>query len=119
MAPSIANNGDEEDDGEGLDELRHVVPHELHAARQRARQDGVGNKQGPIAGEKALGGGLPRIKRVVHPHTGFDGPAEHVYPAELEQGKDKDDASEQQGYAVFIQRLSYGFHIPHSEYVLE
>ena len=118
-AQRIANDGDEEDDGEGLDELRHVVPHELHAARQRARQDGVGNKQGPIAGEKALGGGLPRIKRVVHPHTGFDGPAEHVYPAELEQGKDKDDASEQQGYAVFIQRLSYGFHIPHSEYVLE
>lgn len=99
----------------GLDELHHVVPHELHTTSQRARQDGIGSEQCAIAGEKTFGGGTPRVKRIAYPHADFDGPAEHVYPAELEQGKDKDDASKQQGYAIFIQRLSYGFHIPHSE----
>ena len=114
-AQRITNHGDKEDDGEGLDELHHVVPHELHTTSQRARQDGIGSEQCAIAGEKTFGGGTPRVKRIAHPHADFDGPAEHVYPAELEQGKDKDDASKQQGYAIFIQRLSYGFHIPHSE----
>lgn len=53
-AQRITNHGDKEDDGEGLDELHHVVPHELHTTSQRARQDGIGSEQCAIAGEKTL-----------------------------------------------------------------